>query len=221
VCIYVGIGILVWRLVRSALRADLLLYIGLGFVFPSLGLVLLNSPLYHNFRQALFIVPAMVMLAAFPLELIFSRLVKSWARLLLLIILILPGLYSTVRLYPYEYVYYNALVGGTAGARDRYELDYWRTAMREAALGLNEIAPPGAKILIGGSAALFNRYARPGWVVETVNQHTYDLNGGYDYAVQLARWQKWELYPTAKIEILIERHGAVLATVRAVQGAQK
>lgn len=214
-----GIGLMVWRLVRTSLRTDLLLYIGMGFVFPLFALALLNTPLYHNFRQVLFIVPAMVMLAAFSLDVIFTKVIHPAARLLVIAALILPGIYSTVKLYPYEYVYYNSLVGGPAGALNRYELDYWRTSMRELALELNEVAPEASKIVISGSASLFNRYARPDLIVETVAQSTYDLDGAFDYSVQLTRWQNWEIYPQAKNIFVIERDGVILATVKAVKNA--
>ena len=214
-----GMGLMAWRLLRTSLRTDLLLYIGMGFVFPLFALTLFNTPLYHNFRQVLFIVPAMVMLAAFSLDVMFTKVIHPAARLLVIAAIILPGIYSTVKLFPYEYVYYNSLVGGPAGALNRYELDYWRTSMRELALELNEVAPEASKIVISGSASLFNRYARPDLIVETVAQTTYDLNGAYDYAVQLARWQNWEIYPQARNIFMIERDGVVLATVKAVKNA--
>jgi hypothetical protein len=218
--VYAGLGLLVWRLLRTRVRTDLLIYLGMGCAFPLLMLILLNSPLYHNFRQVLFLAPPLFILAALALDFIFGKITQWWARLLLIAMIALPGVYSSVRLYPYEYVYYNSLVGGTAGARDRYEMDYWRTSMREAALELNELAPSGAKIVIGGSSSLFRRYAKTGLIVDTLAQNGYDLNGGYDYAVQLARWHKWEVYPDAKIEFLIERDGAVIATVRAVKNVR-
>ena len=214
-----GIGLMVWRLLRTSLRTDLLLYIGMGFVFPLFALALLNTPLYHNFRQVLFIVPAMVMLAALSLDVMFTKVIHPAARLLVIAALILPGIYSTVKLYPYEYVYYNSLVGGPAGALNRYELDYWRTSMRELALELNKVAPEASKIVISGSASLFNRYARPDLIVETVAQSTYDLDGAFDYSVQLTRWQNWEIYPQAQNIFVIERDGVILATVKAVKNA--
>ena len=217
--VYFGLGILTWRILHSQLRTDLLLYIGLGFAFPLFGLILLNSPLYHNFRQALFLIPPLLILAAFALELVFSKIIQNWARMLLIAAIALPGVYSSIKLYPYEYVYYNSLVGGPAGVLNRYELDYWRTSLHAAAIELNELAPHGAKIIISGAAGLFNRYARPDLIVETLTSRTYDLNGGYDYAVQLTRWQKWDIYPDAENVILIERDGAVLATVKAVKNA--
>ena len=37
-----------------------------------------------------------------------------------------------VRLHPYEYMFYNPLVGGLEGAARRYEMDYWVNVMPEA-----------------------------------------------------------------------------------------
>jgi hypothetical protein len=155
--------------------------------------------------------------AAFALELLFRKVSPQWMRVGLILLLALPGIYSSIKLYPYQYVYYNSFVGGTASVQDRFELDYWRTSLREAAVHVNAVAPQRAKVFISGSAALFNLYARPDLVVETVNSTTQDLNGGYDYAVQLSRWQRWTIYPNAAIELSIERNGAVLATVRSVR----
>ena len=171
--LYIGLGVLGWRLFHGRIRADLLLYIGLGFALPLFGLILLNSPLYNNFRQALFLIPAMFLLAAPALELVFSKMTPGWTRLFLIAAIALPGIYSTTKLYPYEYIYYNSLVGGLAGARDHYELDYWRISLREAALELNQLAPEGSTIIVTRSAGLFARYARgrPGGR-QSYKQHT-------------------------------------------------
>ena len=219
VCIYLGLGILGWQFLHGRVRTDLLLYIGLGFALPLFGLILLNSPLYHNFRQALFLVPAMFILAAPALELVFSKISPSWARVLLIAMISLPGIVSTIKLYPYEYVYYNSLVGGPASVRDRYELDYWRISLRAAALELNELAPHGSTVIVTRSAGLFARYARPDMVVDKIINSTVDLNQGYDYLVQVTRWQAWDMYPEAKNVVSIERDGAVLATAKAVKNA--
>jgi hypothetical protein len=217
--VYLGLGLLVWRLLRGQLRTDLLLYIGIGFGFPLLGLILLRSPLYHNFRQALFLIPAMVMLAALPLEIAFKKLTQHWARILLIIGISLPGIFSTIKLYPYEYVYYNSFVGGLAGARDQYELDYWRISLREMALEMNRIAPSGSTIVVTRSAGLFARYARRDLVVDKVINSILDLNKGYDYMVQVNRWQASDQYPDVKDIVIIERDGTLLATAKDVRNA--
>jgi hypothetical protein len=215
--ITIGLGLLTWQLLRRRLRTDLLLYISLGFALPLLALILLNSPLYHNFRQVLFLIPAMFMLAGFALELVFNKVTQNWMRLLLVAAVSMPGIYSTAKLYPYEYAYYNSLVGGPAGAADRYELDYWRISLREMALELNKIASPGAIIVVTRSAGLLSRYTRPDLVVDKPINSILDLDRGYDYIVQVARGEGGDLYPEVDSLIVVERDGTVLATAKYVR----
>jgi hypothetical protein len=216
-CIYLGLVILAWKLLRDRVRTDLLLYVGLAFALPLFAWIGLRTPLYHNFRQVLFLIPAMFMLGAFTLELAFHRLSQPWLRVLLVAAVALPGIHATLKLHPYEYIYYNSLVGGPAGAENRYELDYWRVSLREMALEVNEIAPSGSLIVVTRSAGLFARYARPDLVVDKTVDSTLDLSTGYDYLVQVARWSKWELYPDIEDLIVIERDGVVLATAKDVR----
>jgi 4-amino-4-deoxy-L-arabinose transferase-like glycosyltransferase len=218
VCIYVGLGLLIWRLLRSRIRTDLLLYVGLGFVLPLCVLILLNSPLYHNFRQALFLIPALFIIAAFALELLLNKISQNWVRVLLIAALAFPGIYATAKLYPYEYVYYNSLVGGSAGAADRYELDYWRISLREMALELNKVAAPESLIVVTRSAGLLARYTRPDLIVDKPINSILDLEHGYDYLVHVARGEGGDLYPEVESLITIERDGTVLVTAKYVRG---
>lgn len=217
-CIYVGLGVLIWRLLRSQIPTDLLLYISLGFALPLFALILLRPTLYHNFRQVLFLIPAMFMLAAFTLELIFNKVSQNWLRVLLIAGIALPGVSSTVKLYPYQYVYYNSLAGGSAGAAHRYEMDYWRISLREMALELNKVASPGSLIVVTRSAGLLARYTRPDLVVDKPINSILDLEHGYDYIVYVTRGQGGDLYPDVKSSITIERDGAILVTAKYVRG---
>ncbi|HSL41924.1 MAG TPA: hypothetical protein VK897_00735 [Anaerolineales bacterium] len=215
-CMYIGFCLLIWQMLHRRIRTDLLLYIGLGFAFPLFGMILLNPTLYNNFRQALFILPPMVMLGAFALEWVFEKISQSWVRVIIIAALALPGVYATIRLYPYEYVYYNSLVGGPAGATHHYELDYWRISLREMALEMNKIAPSGSLIVVTRSAGLFARYARPDLVVDKPIDSISDLEKGYDYLIQVTRGGG-ELYSEVQDLIVIERQGAVLATAKNVR----
>tara|TARA_B100002003_G_scaffold171767_1_gene159701 strand:- start:488 stop:943 length:456 start_codon:yes stop_codon:yes gene_type:complete len=44
---------------------------------------------------------------------------------------------TMIALHPYQYVYFNAFVGGLAGAANEYETDYWAQSYREAVLELS------------------------------------------------------------------------------------
>jgi hypothetical protein len=56
---------------------------------------------------------------------------------------------TLVRLHPYEYLFYNKVVGGLEGASRRYDLDYWFSSMPEAInlleAYLRRTEPAGAK----------------------------------------------------------------------------
>jgi hypothetical protein len=220
-CIYAGVVLLARRLLRSHLRTDLLLFISLGFVLPLLALIALNSTLYNNFRQALFLIPGMFMIGAFTLGFLFNKVAQNWLRMLLMIAVALPGVYSTAKLYPYEYVYYNSLVGGSAGAMHRYELDYWRISLREMALELNEVAAPGSLIVVTRSAGLLARYTRSDLIIDKPINSILDLDHGYDYIVQVTRSRGGNLYPDVDSAIVIERDGAVLVTAKYVRDVSK
>ena len=160
----------------------------------------------------------MAMLDAFPLELIFSKMPQYWTRVLIIIAIAMPGIYYTVKLYPYEYIYYNSLVRAT-NTYDQFELDYMRIALRELALDLNEIAPQGSTVVVTKSAGLFTQYSRPDLVIDKNINSILNLKDKYDYSVQLAFGRKWDIYPNGKTIIIIQRDGAVLGTAKDMQNS--
>jgi hypothetical protein len=204
---YSAVGLSLWQLLFARVRADWLSYVGLGFGLPLAAMILFRPPLYDNFRQLLFLLPAAFVLAASGVEALFERIRSTWIRLALVIAVSLPGISAIVRLHPYQYVYYNSLAGGVGGAADRFELDYWRTSFREIALWLNQDAAPGAAIITVGASHTFVPYARPDLRV--------DAGGEYDYAIIPSKWGR--AYPDAEVLLTIERDGAVLATVRRIR----
>jgi hypothetical protein len=89
------------------------------------------------------------------------------------------------------------------------------------ALKMNEIARPGAVIVITRSAGLFSRYARPDLIVDKPINSILDLSRGYDYVVQVTRGKGGDIYPEVEELIVIEREGAVLATAKDVKDASR
>ena len=121
----------------------LLIAAGVWFVLPLIGLVASHAPLYDNFRQVLFILPPVFMMAGYA----FSKINSPVARATLIGLCVLPGIVAGIRLHPYEYVYYNQFIGGEAGAFRRFEMDYWGTSYREAAQYLDRTAQPGGSLV--------------------------------------------------------------------------
>lgn len=120
----------------------------LWFLVPMGAYVILRPTLYGNFRQLLFISPPLFIMATLGFQGLWEFLRLPLLRALLLVAVLAPGLVGILRLHPYEYVYYNALVGGTRGAFQQYEMDYWCTSLREAALELNRFAGQGDEVAV-------------------------------------------------------------------------
>jgi len=216
--IYFGFIVLIWSILSKHIKLDLLLFIALGAVLPLTGLIVFRASMYDNFRQILFITPPLILLAGPALDIFFSALNRSSIRLLLLLALILPGIYAIVHLHPYEYIYYNTFIGGIHNADGNFELDYWRTSLRDLTLGLNKIATPNSKIVATGSLGNILPYVRADFIIEKSGNDPETMEGGYDYAILSARYNGDSLYPNGKILLSVERDGVVLSEVKAVKG---
>jgi hypothetical protein len=105
--------------------------------FPLICDVIMRGPAFSGMRHFLFTVPPIAVLAGLGIDGMLSRL---WVRGplaaafgLALVLLDLGWNATTLyRLHPDEYLFFNPLVGGLAGATGRYDTDYWVNIMPEA-----------------------------------------------------------------------------------------
>jgi hypothetical protein len=180
-----GVAILGWRS-RQINDPVLLGLVATWFLAPFAFIILYRPTMYDNFRQFLFVLPPLFLFAGLALDALAKRLRPVFYAALLFAAL-LPGLVGIIQLHPYEYVYYNSLVGGVGGAGRRFELDYWATSFRLAIEYLNTVAPPDAMVFLSGPNHIMRRFGRPDLVAayETASQQT-DLTI-YDYAILSTR----------------------------------
>lgn len=112
-------------------------FIAFAALFPILCQVVVDGPADTGMRHFLFTVPPIAVLAGIGLNgvlgrfAVYSRLAAAGG-----LALILAGLgddaATLYRLHPDEYLFFNPLVGGLAGASRRYATDYWVNIMPEA-----------------------------------------------------------------------------------------
>ncbi|MBS0249249.1 MAG: hypothetical protein JSR61_21755, partial [Proteobacteria bacterium] len=105
--------------------------------FPVLCEVIDRGPAFTGLRHFLFVVPVFAALAGIGLDALLNRFaaMRLWlSRAAALAIVAVLGWNAgmLIALHPYEYLYYNPLVGGLSGASGRYVGDYWVTIMPEA-----------------------------------------------------------------------------------------
>lgn len=115
--------------------------VAMAAALPLVGFAILRPVVYNGLRHFLFVVPPLVILGAIGAD----RLVcAAWERNKTLSSMIAAGLAAGIvwqgltmtRLHPYEYVAFNLVEGGVAGAQGRFELDYWGTSLGEVTRGL-------------------------------------------------------------------------------------
>jgi hypothetical protein len=214
-----GIILSIINFEKDKFREPLLLIL-FWLLLPITIIIASQSSLYDNFRQLFFLLPAVFVMAAVALDILFAKLNKVWLNLAIIFLLALPGIYAGVRLHPYEYIYFNSLAGGVKGAFRHYELDYWATSYKEAAEYLNDVAPGNAKIGVIGTDLIFKPYARPDLRVYFFNG--VDVSEDFDYVVVTSRANNdLAICPGAKVIKTIEREGAILASIKQISSLEE
>jgi hypothetical protein len=89
------------------------------------------------------------------------------------VLLLLPGILGIIKLHPYEYTYYNSLIGGTSGVFRQYETDYWLTCYKEAVENLAQTLHEPINLFVHRESYIAAYYAN-----ENINVH--DLRGALD-----------------------------------------
>ena len=105
--------------------------------FPLTCQVIGHGPAFTGLRHFLFVLPGLATLAGIGLDAVLSALaarsrVAASSGAAIVTACFLWDAVTLARLHPYEYLFYNPVVGGLEGASRRYDLDYWFSSMPEA-----------------------------------------------------------------------------------------
>jgi hypothetical protein len=119
-------------------------------VFPLACQVIGHGPAFTGLRHFLFVVPLLSALAGIAFDAALTILTR-WRRgvanaskvVLAVWFLLLADV--LVQMHPYEYLFYNELVGGLQGASRRYVTDYWVNIMPEAVRDLEGYLKRGSR----------------------------------------------------------------------------
>jgi Dolichyl-phosphate-mannose-protein mannosyltransferase len=127
----------------AARRKTILLMLTLAATLPLLIAMVKRPALYNGIRHFIFVIPPMTVLAgtAFAWGMNWlGETRRSWQPAAVAIFafgLLLP-LGEMIRLHPYQYTHFNHIAGTVRAADDRYMLDYWGLALKQASDGLRE-----------------------------------------------------------------------------------
>lgn len=117
----------------------LMVFLDFIVVIPIIISVLFNPNLYDGWRHFIFLTIPLVTLCFTGLFFLCINF-KSFSKIIILttVVFFIPIIYESNYLYPYEYVYFNNIVGSFRDAAENYETDYWGKSFRESALWINE-----------------------------------------------------------------------------------
>lgn len=219
-----GIGAAIASIYRGIAlpRRAGLLAVMLAATLPVAIAMVTRPALYNGLRHFIFIVPATAVLGGLAAAWLVER-VRDKAVLGVLGAVFIGGItlpvIDMVRLHPYQYTAFNWVSGGVRAAHDKYMLDYWGLAFKQAAIELrarlkaaNEHPPKDRRWVVAICGPQAAAEADLGPQFET----TFDEKQA-DFVMALGAFYCRQLQ--APIMAKIEREGVVYATVYDLRGA--
>ena len=184
----IGNGLALWSFYNKQKSRFLYMLPILWFYIPIFAWVVFRPQTYDNFRHVLFIMPAMFIFASLGFTWILKHVKHTLIGVVIGAACILPGFISNINLHPYQYVYYNGLVGWTSNIYERYEADYWGTSLCEAGRYLDSQIDDETRVFLITNmlGQLFNRCTQH--TPQFVFNEDEDPGNPPDFAVVLARW---------------------------------
>jgi hypothetical protein len=139
----IGTFVVLPRREIAARRKTILLMLTLAATLP-LAIAMVKRPaLYNGIRHFVFVIPPMAVLGGIAFAWTMERLRanhRAWQPVVLATFcfgLALP-LAEMIRLHPYQYTHFNYIAGTVRAADDRFMLDYWGLALKQASDELRE-----------------------------------------------------------------------------------
>ena len=136
-------------------------------IFPVIYVISIQSNLYSGIRQMLFILPPMAILAAMGVRTAYTLLAAKQNKIyassfmgLFIILLIWPAKHQ-IQTFPVDYVYFNALAGGSKKAWGNFEYDYYFHALKKPAAFLVDLVhkkKTTEPVMVAINSNLFNYF---------------------------------------------------------------
>jgi hypothetical protein len=200
----------------SSARAARLLVLVSWLLIPVAYALIARPPLYDGMRHFLFVLPPAFAIAAAGLEFLLFRVPRHWARLTLIGLIMMPGTAGIVRLHPYEYTYFNSLIGGTGGAFRHYETEYWLTCYKESVERFNQLELEPVRLFVHREAAVAAPYAAMNVSVRDERSSKEQIQAGDFILVNTRTNEDLHTFRDAPEVLTVGRAGATFCIIKSV-----
>lgn len=211
---FIGNFYLIFTILNKKISSKLkILYIYLLSLFyiPLTMVIFVRPALYDSWRHFLFLTIPLVIISVFGAYMI-SRIKNNLIKIILFSLIsvnLLQTAFEMKTLHPYQYIYYNSLVGGLNGANGKYETDYWGAANKEAVKWFNQNINDANKIyyiITEGDPISSTYYFKKNMFF------TFDYNRA-DYAISFTRWNSDKKY-SGKVIHVVKCKGVPLVYIK-------
>ena len=171
------------------------------FLIPFFYVILFRPAMYDNYRHFMFILPPLFYLCGVALQELFKF---HWIafRGVVILLSLAPGVVGIANIHPYEYSYYNSLVGGLSGAAGNYEVDYWLTCYKELTLQINEKEKTTNNLFVAFLPNLVKYYSDPRFSLYKANDSNYPVDS---LLILPIRRESTIQFPEFPVEYKVER----------------
>jgi hypothetical protein len=207
----------------AANRRAVFLLVALAALVPLAVTVALRPAMYNGIRHFVFVLPPLAVLGGAAGAWLTEAAARHFrfaphvAAVVLVAGIALPVL-GMVRLHPFEYTHFNRLSGGVRAARDRYMIDYWGLAFKQASQALlatlaerHETTPDGRRWKI----AVCGPHRSPQVELGPAFETTWEPKDA-DFAMMLGVFYCAKFDAPVLVEIV--REGVVYARVYDIRG---
>ncbi|OGK21857.1 hypothetical protein A3C23_00730 [Candidatus Roizmanbacteria bacterium RIFCSPHIGHO2_02_FULL_37_13b] len=172
-----------------------------SFFIPLLLQIVIRPIIYDGWRQFLFLTIPLIIFASVGLNSIL-KLKHSVLRIIISVFITinyLSVMKQMIILHPYQYIYYNELIGGLPGAFGKFETDYWCKSYKEAVVWFNSNINEEKKlydIKVEGNSLSASHYFKKNMSLVSKTEEA-------DYIITFTRWQRDKQY-----------HGQIIKTIK-------
>jgi len=188
----------VYRIYQKHSRTIFMFFLYFSVIFPLAYVVYKNSNVYGGWRHLLFVFPPMAVISGITFDSIAGFLKSKYLKYAFTLVF-LAGLVHPVRHiivnHPFEYIYFNELIGNVQNAFGRFENDYYLNSLRQGSEWLiqnvveKESNEKEEKIIVATNASIGYYFRHYRDQVQTIYTRYYD-RGAYDwdYAVYFCNY---------------------------------